>query len=472
MPVIRFVLTVFVASFISGIALAQSGTGLTGQYYDTASFTTLKTTRTDATVNFSFSTAIPSGTAITAATSYSIAWSGQIEPEFSGLYTFYVSADDGARLWVNDQMIASRTFFTSPTEMRGQVNLTAGKRVNIRLEYIQQTGGAAVKLEWSCASRAREVIPTSRLFPARVDKAGGSLLREHWSGISGGLISSLTSNANYPNKPGGREFITSFECLAQDWAESYGTRVTGFIVPPVSGSYTFAVSGDEVVELYLSTDATSANKSLAASVASATAFRAWGTPSSARTLVQGQRYYVELLHKENTGTDHWSVGWKKPGDSVFSVIPGSALVQPGLTTAQPTETNLLNTMAQDHPRLFATAERFAKLKAAYLSPTASQQKTWAQNAINSANGILTAAPVVYAPDVRSVILTQSRTVVDRMYKLGLAWQLTGDAQYAERAWTELNTVADNTLFPNWNPSHFLDTAEMTHACAIGYDWFY
>jgi hypothetical protein len=73
------------------------------------------------------------------------------------------------------------------------------------------------------------VIPTARLYPARVDKAGGSLLREHWSGIAGGAISSLTSNANYPSKPGGREFITSFECLAQNWADSYGTRVTGFI---------------------------------------------------------------------------------------------------------------------------------------------------------------------------------------------------------------------------------------------------
>ncbi|MBK8038650.1 MAG: autotransporter-associated beta strand repeat-containing protein [Verrucomicrobiaceae bacterium] len=458
--------------FAAAVSAFSQGTGLTGQYYDTATFTTLKTTRTDTAVNFNFSSGIPAGTAITNADTFSIAWSGQIEPEFSGLYTFYVSADDGARLWVNDQMIASRTFFTTPTEMRGQVQLTAGKRVNIRLEYIEHTGGASVKLEWSCASRAREVIPTSRLYPSRVDKLGGSVLREHWSGIAGGAISSVTSNANYPNKPGGREFITSFECLAQDWADSYGTRVTGFIVPPVTGSYTFAVSGDEVVELYVSTDATSANKSLAASVSSATAFRAWGTPSSARTLTQGVRYYVELLHKENTGTDHWSVGWKKPGDAVFSVIPGSALAQPGTTTAQPTETNLLNTMAQDHPRLFATAERFAKLKAAYLSPTASQAKTWAQNAINSANSILTQAPVVYAPDVRSVILNDSRKVVDRMYKLGLAWQLTGDAQYAERAWTELNTVADNTLFPNWNPSHFLDTAEMTHACAIGYDWFY
>ena len=458
--------------FASAISAFSQGTGLTGQYYDTASFGTLRTTRTDASISFDFASAIPSGTAITGADTFSIAWSGQVESEFSGLHTFYVTADDGARLWVNDQMIASRTFAAAGPEMRGQVNLTAGKRVNIRLEYIEQTGSASVKLEWSSASRAREVIPTARLFPARVDKAGGSLLREHWSGISGALISSLTANTNYPNKPGGREFITSFECLAQNWADSFGTRVTGFIVPPVTGSYTFAVSGDDVVELYLSTDATSANKSLAASVASATAFRAWGTASTSHTLIQGQRYYVELLHKESTGTDHWSVGWKKPGDLDFSVVPGSALVQPGLGTAQPTETNLLNTMAQDHPRLFATAERFAKLKAIYLSPTASQAKTWAQNAINSANGLLTTPPVVYAPDVRSVILNDSRKVVDRMYKLGLAWQLTGDPQYAERAWTELSTVADNTLFPNWNPSHFLDTAEMTHGCAIGYDWFY
>jgi len=456
---------------LTGNAFSQ-GTGLTGQYYDTATFTTLKTTRTDASINFDFATGIPSGTAITNADTFSIAWSGQVEPEFTGLYTFYVSADDGARLWVNDQMLTSRTFAAAGQEMRGQVTLTAGQRVNIRLEYIEQTGSASVKLEWSCGARAREVIPTARLYPARVEKTGGSLLKEHWVGISGGLISSLTSNANYPSKPSGREFITSFECLAQDWAESYGTRVTGFIVPPVTGNYTFAVSGDEVVELYLSTDSTSANKSLTASVASATAFRAWGTASAAKSLVQGQRYYVELLHKESTGADHWSVGWKKPADAAFSVIPGSALAQPGTTTAQPAQANLLDTMAQEHPRLFATAERFAKLRAAYQSPTASQAKTWATNAINSANTILTQVPVAYSQDVRGTILDQPRTVKDRMYKLGVAWWMTGDSQYAERAWTELSTVADNTAFPDWHPAHFLDTAEMTHGCAIGYDWFY
>ncbi len=448
------------------------GTGLTGQYYDTEFFGTLRTTRSDATINFNFGTAIPTGTAITHADTFSIAWSGQIEPEFTALYTFFLTADDGARLWINDQMVTCRTYAGASPEMRGQMLLRAGQRVNLRLEYIEQTGSASVKLEWACDFRAREIIPTARLYPARVTKLGGALLKEHWTGLTGTGIATLTSNANYPAKPAGREFITSFECLAQDWSDSYGTRVTGFIVPQETGSYSFALSGADAVELWLSTDATSTNKSLIASVSSATAFRAWGTPSTPRILTQGQRYYVELLHKESTGTDHWSVGWMKSGDSSFSVVPGSALAQPGTTSAQPAQANLLDTMAQEHPRIFATSERFARLKAAYLNPASSQAKTWAQNAINAANAILTQAPVTYAPDVRSVILTESRLVVDRIYKLGVAYWMTDDPQYAERAWTELNTVADNTLFPNWNPNHFLDTAEMTHACAIGYDWFY
>ena len=447
--------------------------GLTGQYYDTASFGTLKTTRTDANVNFNWGTAIPPGTAVTNADTFSVAWTGRIEPEFSELHTFHITADDGARLWIDDRMVACRTYYTAPSEMRGQVALKAGQRVNIRLEYIEQTGAAAVKLEWSSASRAREVIPSARLYPQLIGKAGGSLMKEHWSGIEGSSISSLTTNANYPDKPSGRELITSFECLAQNWNDSFGTRVTGYIVPPVSGNYRFAASGDDQAELYLSTDESEANKILVASVTAWTGFRVWDAQpsqqSAAIPLVQGRRYYVELLHKENTGGDHWSVGWMKPGDAAFSVIPGSALVQPGLDAAQPAQAALLDTMARDHPRIFATAERFARLRGLWQSTDASQPKTWAQNAINSANTVLTQTPVTYAPDVRGTILTESRKVVDRMYKLGLAWQLTGDSQYAERAWTELETVA---AFPDWHPPHFLDTAEMTHACAIGYDWFY
>ncbi len=34
---------------------------------------------------------------------------------------------------------------------------------------------------------------------------------------------------------------------------------------------------------------------------------------------------------------------------------------------------------------------------------------------------------------------------------------------------ELNAAA---AFRDWNPARFVDTAEMTHAFAVGYDWLY
>lgn len=447
--------------------------GLTGRYYDTETFSSLKTTRTDATVNFDWGTATPSGTALTSGDTFSVAWSGQLEPEFSGTHTFYVTADDGARLWIDDRLVVLRTFLAPSQEMRGQTRLTAGRRVNIRLEYIELTGTANVKLEWSCASRAREVIPAARLSPSREEKAGGALLLEHWGGIPGSAVAALTSAADFPQRPSGREFAPSFECLARDWTNACGTRVTGFIVPPETGSYTFAVSGDDTAELYLSTGAAPADKALVASVPAPTAFRDWDAhpaqQATPRLLLQGQRYYVELLHKQDSGAGHWSVGWKKPGDTAFSVVPGNALAQAGLDTPQPAEAALFDTLAREHPRLFATPERFARLRALWQSPAPSQPKTWAQNVINSANTLLTQPTATYSQDVRDTILSVSRATVDRLYKLGLAWQLTADSVYSERAWAELEAVA---AFPDWHPAHFLDTAEMTHACAIGYDWLY
>lgn len=78
-------------------------------------------------------------------------------------------------------------------------------------------------------------------------------------------------------------------------------------------------------------------------------------------------------------------------------------------------------------------------------------------------------PTVEYKIVGPRLLTQSRNCLDRIYKLGLLYRLDGEKQYIERAKQELFAAA---AFPDWNPSHFLDTAEMSHAFAIGYDWLY
>jgi hypothetical protein len=47
--------------------------------------------------------------------------------------------------------------------------------------------------------------------------------------------------------------------------------------------------------------------------------------------------------------------------------------------------------------------------------------------------------------------------------------MTGDDRYLHRADEEILAVS---RFSDWNPSHFLDVAEMTMAVAIGYDWLF
>lgn len=67
------------------------------------------------------------------------------------------------------------------------------------------------------------------------------------------------------------------------------------------------------------------------------------------------------------------------------------------------------------------------------------------------------------------MLHVSRAVLYRINTLTLAFRLSGDRRYAEKAIREMRNAA---AYPDWNPQHFLDVAEMTLALAFGYDWLY
>ncbi len=351
-------------SFLSAIGLAcavgarAAGTGLTGEYFTTNSFTGTKTTRVDAIINFNWGEGSP-GIGGLGTNNFSVRWSGQLEPHYDETYTFYVTADDGATLWVNDRLIVSRLFAATPAQMAGQIALKAGQRVNLRLEYIETTGDASAILEWASASQSREVIPQSQLYPAIKPAESGTVLCEHWANLPGTAVSALTSATNYPDKPDGREMLLSFECLQTNWSHNIGTHVRGYLLPEVDGVYTFAVAASDTAELWLSTDTNAANKQLIASVASATGFREWTNQvsqvSTGRALVAWQKYYVELLHKAGTNDHHFSVAWQPPGAAQFEVIGADYLIPSGLTDPLPAQTNIFDTLASSHPRLFATA---------------------------------------------------------------------------------------------------------------------
>ncbi len=157
----------------------------------------------------------------------------------------------------------------------------------------------------------------------------GSISIERWMAIgSGTAISDLTSNANYPNNPTESGTLTSFDG-PDNYADSYGTRVRGFISPNQTGTYSFNLTSDDNSELYLSTDANPSNKVLIASLSGwtgTTEYTKYASQTSVNIdMVSGQNYYVELLHKEGGGGDHFQVYWKTPSNSSWNIVPGSNL---------------------------------------------------------------------------------------------------------------------------------------------------
>ncbi len=67
------------------------------------------------------------------------------------------------------------------------------------------------------------------------------------------------------------------------------------------------------------------------------------------------------------------------------------------------------------------------------------------------------------------LLGTSRELLRRVFYLSYAYRMTEDVRYLLKAKAEMVGVS---MFTDWNPSHFLDVAEMTMGMAIGYDWLY
>ncbi|WP_341836477.1 heparinase II/III family protein [Chitinophaga pollutisoli] len=80
-----------------------------------------------------------------------------------------------------------------------------------------------------------------------------------------------------------------------------------------------------------------------------------------------------------------------------------------------------------------------------------------------------AQPVLERQMTGRRLLGISRECLRRVFYLSYAWRTTKDARFADRAIREMMAVS---AFTDWNPSHFLDVAEMTMGVAIGYDWLF
>jgi len=83
-----------------------------------------------------------------------------------------------------------------------------------------------------------------------------------------------------------------------------------------------------------------------------------------------------------------------------------------------------------------------------------------------AASMLETEPLTYSKTGRR-LLGVSREAIRRMTTLALVYRMKQDTRYLQRLEQEMEAVC---MFPDWNPSHFLDVAEMATAVALAVDW--
>ncbi|MBO2012043.1 PA14 domain-containing protein [Hymenobacter negativus] len=278
---------------------------------------------------------------------------GYVCPPQSGAYTFYITGDDQAELWLSsdaDPAHATRIasclswtssahdFYRYASQQSAAITLVAGTRYYLEARHKQGWGPGYVAVAWRLPSGStEEPIPGTRLSPfvpvvtppvqppAVTCSATGSLLREQWTGVSGGDIADIPLSAPVSSSSA----LSQLEA-ADTYGFNYGARLRGYVCPPQTGAYTFYITGDDQAELWLSSDADPAHATRIASCLSWTSsahdfYRYASQQSAAITLVAGTRYYLEARHKQGWGPGYVAVAWRLPSGSTEEPIPGTRL---------------------------------------------------------------------------------------------------------------------------------------------------
>jgi len=141
-----------------------SGIGVYGEYFDNLNFTSFVITEIDPVIDFdlTFGNFPPPSIA---PTTFSVRWTGAVQPFYSDNYTFYALSDDGVRLYIDGRLVIDNFTDHTPTENSGTISLQAGRLYSVRMEYYQNQNGASARLSWSSTNQFKQIIPQSQLYP-------------------------------------------------------------------------------------------------------------------------------------------------------------------------------------------------------------------------------------------------------------------------------------------------------------------
>ena len=279
--------------------------GFNAEYYNSRDFSGAAIQQLDPTINFDWGNASPMSAI--SADGFTVRWTGRIQPRYSETYTFYTHSDDGVRLWVNGQLIIDNWTDHGVTENAGTISLQAGQKYDLKMEYYENTGAAVAKLFWSSASQAKEIVPSSQVFPD-----GGGLIGEYFNTIdlSGPVLIRTDASINFDWAYGSPDASLN--------ADYFSVRWVGKVMPKYSETYTFYTQSDDGVRLWVNGQLIIDNWTLHGSTENAGNI----------TLQAGQKYDIQMEYYENWGAATAKLSWSSARQAK-EIVPESQLFPSG-----------------------------------------------------------------------------------------------------------------------------------------------
>ena len=203
----------------------------TGEYFNNTSFSgTPILTRNDATIDFDWGSGSPHSSV--QSDNFSVKWLRTLSFE-EGNYTFTTTADDGVRVYIDNELLIDQWKDQAPTTYTANKTVSAGDHT-IRMEYYEKGGGATAKLSW-VKENTSSPPPSSETF-----------VGQYFNNISLSGTPALTRNdaqVDFKWTSGtSPDPVINDDNFSVRWV-----RTLDFI----EGSYEFIVTGDDGVRLYI-----------------------------------------------------------------------------------------------------------------------------------------------------------------------------------------------------------------------------
>ena len=158
---------------------------------------------------------------------FSARWFGTFDFA-SGDYTFVATADDGLRLYVDDNLVIDQWKIQAPTTYRATQTMTAGPHT-IRMDYYEGAGGALAKLDWNGGTACSAGQFQAQFFPNKT--------------LSGSpAVAGCEPAIAYDWGNGGPAGVGS---------DGFSARWTGTFDFGTGGAYTFVARADDGVRLWV-----------------------------------------------------------------------------------------------------------------------------------------------------------------------------------------------------------------------------